>query len=280
MKLGGHLFGWTTKWSNDALWILDSCNEIGLDFLEMPLFDLGSFDPKAINERRGDLEITTSSMLALDMDISSLDENIRKNGIQHLKRMIDASAAVDSKLLSGVIYTAARKPAEHGASEQEWEYSTKGIKEAAKYAADFGMTIAVEATHRYTNNLLNTAEQAKKFVEMVDEPNVKLHLDIAHMCIEEKSFYDPIITAGDKLGFFHMCGSDRGVPGEDYVNWDEVFSAFKVIGYDGRIGFEGFCTEYNYIWREVVPGDDGNYLARKSLEFATKMMDKYQIRRG
>lgn len=280
MKLGGHLFGWTVHWSNDTLWILDSCNEMGLDFLEIPLFDMDSFDPKAINERRGKLEITTSSMLTFDQDITSQDENIRKNGLEHLKKMVDVSAAVGSELLSGVIYVAARKPATHGATEQEWEYSTKTIKEVAKYAQNFGITLGIEATHRYTNNMLNTAEQVRRFVDMVDEPNVKIHLDIAHMCIEERNFYDAIITAGDKLGFFHMSGSDRGVPGKDYINWDEVFSAFKVIGYDGRIGFEGFCSDYNYIWRQVVPNDDGNLLARESLEFSKKMMDKYQIKRG
>lgn len=280
MKLGGHLFGWTVHWSNDTLWILDSCNEIGLDFLEIPLFDMDAFDPAAINTRKGNLEITTSSMLTLEQDITSSDSNIRRNGLEHLKKMVSASAAVGSRLLSGVIYVAARKPAVHGATEQEWEYSTKIIKEVAQYAQNFGITLGIEATHRYTNNMLNTAQQARSFVDMVDEPNVKIHLDIAHMCIEEKNFYDALMTAGDKLGFFHMCGSDRGVPGDDYINWDEVFSAFKVIGYDGRIGFEGFCSEYNYIWRQVVPNDDGNLLARQSLEFAEKMINKYHIRRG
>lgn len=280
MKLGGHFFGWKTQWSNDTLWVLDSCNKIGLDFLEIPLFDLDRFDPKAINERKGNLEITTSSMLKFEQDISSSDSEVRENGIKHLKRMIDASAEVGSKLLSGVIYVAAKKPATSGATEQEWENSTKAIKEVAKYAQDFGITLGIEATHRYTNNMLNTAEQVRRFVDIVDEPNVKIHLDIAHMCIEETNFYNALITAGDKLGFFHMSGSDRGIPGRDYINWDEVFSAFKVIGYDGRIGFEGFCSEYSFIWRKVVPNDDGDLLARESLLFAQKMMDKYQIKRG
>ncbi len=280
MKLGGHLFGWTVNWSDDTLWILDHCNEIGLDFLEIPLFDMDNFHPASINARKGGLEITTSSMLKFEQDITSPDPEIRKNGLAHLKRMVDASAAVGSQLLSGVIYVAAKKPAEHGATEEEWERSAQAIKETARYAQNFGITLGIEATHRYTNNMLNTAEQVRRYVDMVDEPNVKVHLDIAHMCIEEKNFYDAVITAGDKLGFFHMCGSDRGIPGQDYVNWDEVFSAFKVIGYDGRIGFEGFCSDYSFVWRQVVPNDDGDLLAGESLKFASKMLDKYQIRRG
>ena len=280
MKLGGHVFGWTTHWSNDTLWILDSCNGIGLDFLEIPLLDFENFDPKAVNERKGGLEITTSSMLGFDQDITSSDPEIRKKGLTHLKKMVKVSSDVGAKLLSGVIYTAARKSVTQGAGEEEWERSAKAMKEVAKYAQEFGITLAIEATHRYTNNMLNTAEQVRRYVDMVDEQNVKIHLDIAHMCIEEKNFYDAIITAGDKLGFFHVCGSDRGIPGQDYIDWDSVFSAFKVVGYDGRLGFEGFCSDYNFIWRKVIPNDDGNLLASESLKFSKKMMEKYQFKRG
>jgi D-psicose/D-tagatose/L-ribulose 3-epimerase len=280
MKLGGHAYAWRGSWSNETLYILDSCKEIGLDFLEIPMNHFEQFDPKAINERKDGLEITTSAMLRLDEDVSSPDAEVRKRGVEALKKMVRATAEVEAEMMSGVIFVAARKPATKGATPQEWQWSVDALKEVAKYAQDFGVTLGIEATHRYTNYMLNTAAQARKYVDMVDEPNVKIHLDIAHMCIEEKDFFKAIVAAGDKLGYFHICGSDRGVPGQDYVDWDAVFSAFKVIGYNGRCAFEGFTTEYNFIWREVIPGDDGDFLARESLKFATGMMEKYQIPRG
>ncbi|MHB1314843.1 MAG: sugar phosphate isomerase/epimerase family protein [Christensenellales bacterium] len=280
MKLGGHAYAWKGHWSNETLYIIDSCKKIGLDFLEIPLIDFDQFDAKAVNDRREGLEITTSTMLWPDMDVTSPDPAMRKNGVESLKKMVRASAEVGAKLMSGVIFVAARKPMKRPATEQEWAWSTTALKEVAKYAQDFGLTIGIEATHRYTNYLINTAEQCRKYVDMVGEPNVICHLDICHMCIEEKDFYKAIITAGDKLGYFHLQGSDRGVPGQDFIDWDAVFSAFKVIGYNGRIGFEGFTTEYPFIWRQVIPGDDGDYLARESLKFTAKMMDKYQIKRG
>ena len=37
------------------------------------------------------------------------------------------------------------------------------------------------------------------------------------MRYEERSFYDAIVKAGSKLKYFHMCGNDRGKPGEDDI---------------------------------------------------------------
>jgi D-psicose/D-tagatose/L-ribulose 3-epimerase len=279
MKLGIHAYEWCSTWSNETLDIIDKVKALGLDFIEIPLMRLDLFDPQAVKERLDGLEVTTSNVLLTDnVDITSFEEANRKSGVQYLKDCVKASAEAGAKTFSGVIYSKYLKEAKCKPSEQEWEFSANSLREVAKYASDFGISIGLEPVTRYESYLLNTSEQAVKLTDMIGEPNVFVHLDSYHMNVEEKHFYDAVKTAGSKLKYFHMCENDRGIVGTGHVDWDGVFRAFKEIGFDGYLGFEGFadCTENmsTWVWRKLAP--DGETFVRESVAFARKMMQKYQ----
>lgn len=279
MKLGIHAYEWCSTWSNETLDIIDKVKELGLDFLEIPLMRLDLFDPKAVKERLDGFEVTTSTVLLTDsVDITSFDEASRKNGVQYLKDCVKASAEAGAKTFSGVIYSKYLKEAKSKPTPQEWAFSADCLREVARYAADFGVSIGVEPVTRYESYLLNTSEQAVKLLEMIDEPNVFVHLDSYHMNVEEKHFYDAIKTAGEHLKYFHMCENDRGIVGTGHVEWDGVFQAFKEIGFDGYLGFEGFvdCTDNmsTWVWRKLAP--DGETFVRESIDFARRMIEKYK----
>ena len=59
------------------------------------------------------------------------------------------------------------------------------------------------------------------FVNDVDEPNVKIHLDTYHMNIEERSLEAAVVLCGDRLGHVHVGESDRG-RGMGNVDFDSV----------------------------------------------------------
>lgn len=279
MKLGIHAYEWCSTWSNDTLYIIDKVKSLGLDFIEIPLMRLDLFDPSAVKQRLDDLEVTTSTVLLTDnVDITSFEEINRKNGVQYLKDCAKASAQAGAKTFSGVIYSKYLKDAKYKPSEQEWEFSATCLKEVAKYAADLGVSIGLEPVTRYESYLLNTSEQAVKLTEMIDEQNVFVHLDSYHMNVEEKHFYSAIKAAGSKLAYFHMCENDRGIVGTGHVDWDGIFRAFKEIGFDGYLGFEGFvdCTDNmsTWVWRKLAP--DGETFVRESIRFAREMINKYK----
>ena len=279
MKLGIHAYEWCSTWSNDTLGIIDTVRSLGLDFIEIPLMRLDLFDPKAVKERLDGFEATTSNvLLADDVDITSFNEASRKNGIKYLKDCVKATAEAGAKSFSGVIYSKYMKEAKCMPTEQEWEFSAKSLKEVARYAADLGVAIGVEPVTRYESYLLNTSEQAVKLCEMIDESNAFVHLDSYHMNVEEKNFYDAIMTAGSRMKYFHMCENDRGIVGTGHVDWDGVFQAFKEIGFDGYLGFEGFadCSENmsTWVWRKLAP--NGETFVRESVAFARKMIEKYK----
>lgn len=280
MKLGIHAYEWCSEWSNDTLWIIDEVKKHNFDFIEIPLMRLNLFDPLAIRKKLNGLEVTTSNVLLTpETDITSFDEHARKHGTLLLKDCVKATADVGGTMFSGVIYSQYQKPAKKMPTQQEWEFSANALREVARYAANLGVSIAVEPVTRYESYLLNTSEQAVKLVEMIDEPNVFVHLDSYHMNVEEKSFYEAVKTVGSKLSNFHMCENDRGIPGTGHVDWDGIFRAFKEIGFNGYLGFEGFadCTENmsTWVWRKLAP--DGETFVKESIAFAKKMIAKYEL---
>lgn len=281
MKIGIHGGAFNNHFGSDTFDIVDICKRVGLDYLEIPIgLDLNAFDPKELIARTdGALEIKTGTAIRLpEHDVSSDDPDCRASAVQYLKDIVKLTYDCGAQIFSGLIYTLTRKHKTGYATQAEWEHSTQGIKEVCRYAQDLGVRVGIEPTIRYSNHLINTADQALRFLEMVDEPNCFVHLDTFHMCMEEKNFHDPIVKAGDKLGFFHICGNDRGVPQEGVIDWDAIFTAFKEIGYDGYAGFEAFCPGNSTVFRPVT--EWGEPFAVESLRFTEKMMARHGFKRG
>jgi len=113
-------------------------------------------------------------------------------------------------------------------------------------------------------------------VKAVGSPALKLHLDTFHMNIEEKCQGDAIRKAGKLLGHFHACGSDRGTPGNDHINWDCIAKGLKAVGYKGDVVIESFTTDVKVIaraaaiWRRIEP--TRNEIAVKGLKFLQKTL--------
>jgi D-psicose/D-tagatose/L-ribulose 3-epimerase len=91
------------------------------------------------------------------------------------------------------------------------------------------------------------------------------------MNIEEKFQAVAIRKAGQRLGHFHACGSDRGTPGNDHIDWPSIAAALKDIGYQGDVVIESFTTDVKVIaraaaiWRRIEPTRDE--IAVKGLKF-------------
>jgi D-psicose/D-tagatose/L-ribulose 3-epimerase len=91
------------------------------------------------------------------------------------------------------------------------------------------------------------------------------------MNLEEKCQADAIRRAGKLLGHFHACGSDRGTPGGDHIDWPGIRQALKAVKYDGDVVIESFTTDVKVIakaaaiWRQIEPNRDD--IAVKGLKF-------------
>ena len=281
MELGIHAYAWCSEWSNKTLGILDTAKKENLDFLEIPLMKLEDFDPKAVLKRKNEvgIDVVTSNVILADKhDVTSKDPANRKNGIDYLKRCVDATAAVEADCFSGVIYSQYCKATELP-TDDDWKWSAEALRTVGEYAQQYNMTLGLEPVTRYESNLLNTCEQAVRLIDMVGLDNIKVHPDTYHMNVEEKDFYEATMLTKGRLCHYHMCENDRGIPGTGHVDWDGVFRALKELDYHGRIGMEGFSditdNMSTWVWRKLAPS--GDVFLREGIAFLRKKIAEYGL---
>ena len=107
MKLGIHAYAWCSQWSNETLDLIDRTKNLGMDFIEIPLMVLETFDATAVKERlqKVGLGAVTSTVLLGDKDITSDDADIRTKGVEYLKACVKATSDIGAQNFSGVVYS-------------------------------------------------------------------------------------------------------------------------------------------------------------------------------
>jgi D-psicose/D-tagatose/L-ribulose 3-epimerase len=270
MLFGAHAFIWAGEWTPEgAQKAIGGAAEAGLDFVEIPLLRPESMDitaTRALLDRYG-IGCTCSLGLPKAAHLPSAPEKAQS----FLESAVDVAAGLEAPVLCGVLYahlgTLTGRPPE----QEELEDVARVLKNVARYAAERGVSLGVEAVNRYETYLINLAEQANTMLDRVGEPNVFVHLDTYHMNIEEKGFYEPIVATGPRMHYIHLSESDRGTPGTGNVHWDEVFRSLKAIDYDGYLVMESFAAinedlaGATALWRDVV--GDPETLIRDGLGF-------------
>jgi D-psicose/D-tagatose/L-ribulose 3-epimerase len=283
MQLGIHAMAWTPHWSNESLPLVHRVASLGLDFIEIPLMGIDDVDPVAIRRtvEEAGIGVVTSSVLSDATDITSADADVRRAGVAYLERCIDATAEMGAPQFSGVIYCSHGKRPEGRPTSDDWKRSAEGLATAAEHARGANITLGIEPVNRYESPLINTCEQALQLADMTGAPNVSVHLDTYHMNIEEKSWKDPVVAAGDRLCHFHLCENDRGIPGTGLVDWQELFEGLARIGYRGYAALESFIDVSDdmvagtAVWRELAPS--GDVLVKEGTAFLRGLIEQHGL---
>ncbi len=271
---GLELLLYTGKFSREDVKFIPHAKELGFDGVEVHLGHPEEIPvaeiKRALNENG--MEAHFAVTLTQEANSISKDPEIRREGLRYFKRCIDAASAITGGgcCIGGVNYAAWGYFTGTSRTAEEWDWAVKNYREAARYAQERNITLAVEPVNRFETYFLNTAADSVQFCRDVGEQNVKVHLDTYHMIREEKSFYRAIVDTGEYLGYFHACENERGIPGTGLVQWEEVFRALKDIDYQGWITIESFVPDIPElarlcaIWRKLAPSAD--VLARDGLK--------------
>src|SRR5690606_34432215 len=169
-----------------------------------------------------------------------------------------------------------RRPPE----DQEYEWSAEVLRAAGEYAAQANVVLMVEALNRFECTLCNTMDQLSGLLKRVDHPNVQAMFDTHHANIEEKKISDAIRTIAPFLRHVHISENDRGTPGDGHIPWDEVFSTFAEIKYNGWLTIEAFTrNDPNFanainVWREYSKPWD---VAEKGFDLIKGMCAKHHL---
>jgi len=281
MNLGVHAYAWTSEWNDSQLGLIAKCKQMGLDLIEIPLMRIDLCHPAAIRaecERVG-LKVCTSTVLSEATDLTSDSREVRAAGVAYLKQCVEYTAAMGGNTFSGVIYSAIGRKIQTRPQAHHWKYSALGLKEVCRFARNRGVKVGIEPVNRYETFLINTCSQALELADMIDEPNICVHLDTYHMNIEEKDFYQATRLAGDRLCHYHLCENDRGIPGTGLVDWEGIFRALGEMGYRGNAALESFVEvsdnmrEATCVWRDLAPS--GDVLVAEGARFIRSLADKY-----
>lgn len=224
------------------------------------------------------LSLTLATALAIEADISSMNEKTHRAGIDSLLRDVDLAVAIGARTIGGIL----TGPSKHFPKDIEYERekflenSVRGLSEVGKIASCANVTIAVEVANRFETPLVNTAAEALKVVEAINQPSVGIHLDTFHMNIEEDDPADAVRLAGKHLVHFHVCENNRKLPGQAHICWEAIFSALQEIEYDGNIVIESLPGPYGSIaarlniWRALSNDIDRELAA--SIVFLKNLM--------
>jgi D-psicose/D-tagatose/L-ribulose 3-epimerase len=198
--------------------------------------------------------------------------------MEYMQQVIDQMVVLECPSLIGPVYSAVGRADAVPADEykQQWKTVVRNLKQLCKYAQSRGRQICMEPLNRFETDFINTCDQALQMVHDVGSPALKLHLDTFHMNIEEKDQAKAIRKAGKLLGHFHACGSDRGTPGNDHIDWKPIAAALKAIRYQGDVVIESFTTDVKVIaraaaiWRLIEPTRDE--IAIKGIKFLKRTL--------
>ena len=284
--LGVHALVWVGNWSKEECRkAISKSKEAGYDLIEIPALDPKSInieDTKKVLEEYG-LKGACSLGLSRDADINNEDPEVVARGEKKLMDALTVVEGLGGDYLGGVLYSYLGKYPKPTTPKAR-ENATNSLRRLAQAAKSKGITIGLEPVNRYESNLINTGAQALEMINAIGEDNVKVHLDIYHMNIEEQDLVSPVIECGDKLGYVHIGASHRGPLGTGNVDFDSFFGALAKINYKGVITFESFSSAVVNeelsntlgIWRNLWT--DGLEMAISSREYIEKKIIAAQSR--
>ncbi len=174
----------------------------------------------------------------------------RANTVDQYKQVVDLCADWGGKT---VLYVGGWQI--FGTSyRQAWEWSCQGLQQIARYAADKGITIAVEPTP-VDCNLIESCDDAIQLMQDANEPNVKLMFDTFHVLYRKEVPTDYVYRMGKDLHHIHLSDNDRLAPGQGVCDWPSLLAALKEVGFDGyltmEIGFDRRNVEPDFVARQA-----------------------------
>ena len=265
MKFGIHYIYWRKDLDcKSYLPYVGRAKKTGFDCLELGdylFFQISDRDVEELAKASEYYDIE----LALGLDppagsyLTSFEEEERRKGIEFYKRAFPRMEKLGIRAVGGNMLNAPFTNPPFGRYHQrEYEFAVDSLRKIAKAAEDYGISIHVEIVNRYESHIVNTAGQAAALLEQVDMPNAKMTLDSFHMNVEESSFINAILTAGEKLGHFHLMENHRGLLGTGHLPLYEIRDALRQIGYEGILSMEclaragGTLGDCARIWRDVT----------------------------
>lgn len=266
MNFGINTFLFTSPFSNESISLFPKFKEWGFDSVEIAVEDVSHITPSLIRKALDDNGLKCASACAALGEGRDLRGSVSEQNaaFDYLKALLDIMPEIGAPVVIGPLYSSVGRaePYEKDQRRRQWDTVAGHFRKLSDHASKSGLKMAIEPLNRYETDFINTCDQAMRMINDVGGDALTVLLDSYHMNIEEKDPAKAIIKAGSKLGHFHACGSDRGTPGGDQINWKNIRAALGQIDYQGSIVIESFTTDVKVIakaasiWRNFEPSQE------------------------
>ncbi|WP_421726241.1 sugar phosphate isomerase/epimerase family protein [Bauldia sp.] len=268
MLLGFNLLLWSTHVTEEDFPILEKIKATGYDGVELPIFEGEPEQYRAVGQALKDNGLRATAVCIMpnaDADCTSSDPAKRQAGLDHIKWAIDCMQAAGGETLCGPFHQPLGIFTGEPPTDEERQNVAETHKQAAAYAAQAGVTLAVEPLNRFECYVYNTVADAVDLVKQVDAPNYGILYDTFHANIEEKDPVGVIAPNVASIAHVHFSENDRGTPGKGHVPWAATMKALKSSGYDGWCTIEAFgralpdLAAATMVWRDLSASPEEVY---------------------
>jgi D-psicose/D-tagatose/L-ribulose 3-epimerase len=279
--LGANAWIWVSPLTDERLAALaPRVSAWGFDVLELPIEQLGDWDPARAAEVLGEhgLRATVAVAMGAGRELCAADAGAVAEAQDFLRGCVDAAAALGAGTIAGPIYASTGRVWRMSPEERARCYAElrEGLAPVCDHAAARGVRVAIEPLVRYETSVINTVEQALEAIDGLPAEGCGLLVDTYHANVEEKDFGAAFTLAGDRLAHVHASANDRGAPGADHIDWPGFRDALRDARYGGPVVIESFTAENATIataasvWRPLAPSQDA--IAVDGLAFLRRLL--------
>ncbi len=267
MRTGMNLLLWTTHVGEEHFPLFAKLKATGFDGVELPLFGGDAAHYKKVRKELDNhgLGCTAVTVATPEANPISPDSALRKAGLDRLKWVLEMSAILGVENLCGPYHSPLGVFSGTGPTEDEKSRAADVLRQAAEFAGQHKVMMAIEYLNRFECYFLTTAADARALVQRVNHPHFRMMYDTFHANIEEKAIGPTIESIAGSFIHVHISENDRGTPGTGHVHWDETFRALRKTGYDGWMVIEAFgralpdLAAATKVWRDLFPAAEEVY---------------------
>jgi sugar phosphate isomerase/epimerase len=192
--------------------------------------------------RRAGLEVVGLHWLLVSpqgLYVNTPEPAIRARTAQYLAHLVDFCGDLGGRIM--ILGSPKQRNVSAGLTyEQAWELAKEALRPALERAAARGVTICPEALSPRETDFINTAAEARRLVEEVGHPNLRMMLDVKAMSSEGTPIADIIRAHGDLLAHVHANDANLRGPGFGDTDFGPIAEALRDVGYQGYVSVEVF----------------------------------------
>ena len=266
MKTALHSVSYAGVWPGQARLALDDflARAAGLGFdavmlmakrPHLSLLDYGTDARRRLRDRLQQLGLGVACLAGYTdfcMGADRPDIPTREQQILYVRELARLAGDLDCRLVR--VFTGFDRP--EASLDQQWGWCVASLKECAKHASEFGVTVAVQNHHDLAADHLSLFD----LLEEINEPNCKaafdawapaLHGTDLAAAVKQMAPYIVHTTVADYVrrprfryqpplvNYAREADAIRAVPmGEGFIDYRGFFRALKEAGYRGHVAYE------------------------------------------